>query len=85
MNCLFHNSNSLESLSNLNTEINEHRSENRNGLFSDNFNLNIFNNVFEKELKSRKNEITKVHTPTPVVFQQQLGFSNLGQGKIKKS
>jgi curved DNA-binding protein CbpA len=68
---------------NLNTEINEHRSENRNGLFSDNFNLNIFNNVFEKELKSRKNEITKVHTPTPVVFQQQLGFSNLGQGKIK--
>lgn len=52
-------------------------------LFSDNFNLNVFNSLFSNQKnKYQKKEIIKYSKPVPTKIKAELKYSNIGEGKI---
>ncbi len=54
-------------------------------LFSDGFNLDIFNSVFndERDTNSQVNSVVKYHKPNALVSSSGVGCVELGRGKIK--
>ena len=66
-------------LKNGSLDTDSQNTENNSYIFSDNFNLSIFNKIFNTTNKKMKNESVVIYKEPETVFQSNAGFSEIGE------